>query len=59
MDAAFVASCHTAIAKQSGVFLIAVRLTDRLDNWTFEILETLCAAGRSESDRPDFSPDGH
>ena len=27
---------------------------DRLENWTFETLETLCAAGQSESDRHDF-----
>jgi hypothetical protein len=27
---------------------------DRLENWTFQTLETLCAAGQSESDRHDF-----
>jgi hypothetical protein len=27
---------------------------DRLENWTYQTLEALCAAGRSESDRHDF-----
>lgn len=27
---------------------------DRLENWTFQTLEALCAAGQSESDRHDF-----
>ena len=29
----------------------------RLNDWTFEIIEALCAAGQSESDRHDFKFD--